>query len=78
METGDTEMFSLTEAGIKSFDVHTRRGAFAGVIAWNQKRDDYAVYFNSNCTRGSKRRFESVQDAVSFIRDRRIKKGWAA
>lgn len=68
---------NLTPAGIKSYDVHTARGAFAGVIAWNQKRDDYGVYFNSTCTRGSKRRFESVEDAVEFIRQRRIKKGWS-
>lgn len=66
----------LTLAGIKSYDVHTSRGGFAGVIAWNPKRDDYAVYFNSTCSRGSKRRFKTVNDAVQFIRDRRIKKGW--
>lgn len=69
-------MFSLIGAGINSFDVETRRGAFAGTIVWNQKRDDYSVYFNSNCTRGSKRRFTSVDDAVKFIYDRRVKKCW--
>lgn len=67
----------LTSAGIKSFDVWTSTGRFAAVIGWNKKRDDYSVFFNSNATRGSKRRFKSVDDAVTFVRERRVKKGWS-
>jgi hypothetical protein len=68
-------MFSLTEAGINAFDLHTRRGAFCGVIAQN-KAGDWRVFFNMTATKGSQRRFESPEAAVAFIRDRRIKKGW--
>lgn len=66
----------LVLVGIKSYDVFTSKGGFAGVIAWNPKRDQHRVYFNTTCSRGSKRWFKSLDDAVNFIRDRRIKKGW--
>lgn len=68
-------MFSLTSAGINCFDLHTRRGAFCGVIA-QTKNGDWRVFFNTTGTKGSQRRFPSAEAAVSFIRDRRIKKGW--
>jgi len=67
---------TLTSAGIKSFDVWTAGNGFAGVIAWQPKSDTYKVYFNSTCSRGSKRRFGSVDEAIEFIRERRVKKGW--
>jgi hypothetical protein len=70
-------MLQLTSAGINSFDVATKAGRFAGVIAWNERGDFYRVYFDSNATRGSKRKFTSVQDAVAFIRERRIRKGFS-
>jgi hypothetical protein len=67
---------TLTGAGIKSFDVWTSVNTFAGVIAWRERSDTYAVYFDSNCARGSKRSFKSVDEAVAYITARRIKKGW--
>ena len=67
---------TLTGAGIKSFDVWTPVNTFAGVIAWQPKSDTYSVYFDSNCGRGSARKFQSVDAAVEFITARRIKKGW--
>ena len=68
-------ILSLTEAGPGSFDVRTRNGAFAGVVA-PRKDGTYSVYFNSNATRGSVRKFPSVNDALAYIIDRRTKKGW--
>jgi len=69
-------MFSLEWAGIKSFDVKTRTGAYAGLIALSNSGDFWRVYFDSNCTKGSQRKFSSVEDAISYIEARRIKKGW--
>ena len=68
-------MFSLTSAGINCFDIHTRRGAFCGVIAQSNK-GDWRVFFNMTATKGSQRRFASPEAAVQFIYDRRVKKGW--
>lgn len=68
-------MFSLDYAGPNSFDVRTHKGGYAGLIC-SQPRGDFKVYFDGNATRGSVRRFPTVQDAVRFIYDRRIKKGW--
>jgi len=68
-------MFSLEYAGINAFDVKTRRGAFCGIIA-QSKQGDWRVFFNMTATKGSQRRFPSAQDAIRFIYDRRVKKGW--
>lgn len=72
-------MLELVNAGGnktgQSFDVFTRQGLYAGMIV-----EDYAkgckVYFDSNCSRGSARKFATAQIAAQFIVDRRIKKGW--
>jgi hypothetical protein len=61
----------------RSFDVRTRTGAFAGVISENFKTGAYKVYFNSSATKGSARKFQTIQDAAAFIIDRRIKKGFS-
>lgn len=68
-------MFSLDHAGINAFDVTTRRGAFCGIIA-QSKQGDWRVFFNMTATKGSARKFPSPEAAISFIRDRRVKKGW--
>lgn len=57
-----------------SFEVRTSSGAFAGIIA-DQKDGTVRVYFNSNATRGSKRKFPSRQAALGFIHARREKRG---
>ena len=69
-------MFSLDYAGPNSFDVRTKNGGYAGLICSQPVRGDFKVYFDSNANRGSVRRFSTVQDAVQFIYDRRVKKGW--
>jgi hypothetical protein len=68
-------MFSLTSAGINCFDLHTRRGGYAGLIAQTAK-GDWKVFFNMTGTKGSQRRFPSPQAAVEFIYNRRVSKGW--
>jgi hypothetical protein len=69
-------MFSLDYAGPNSFEVRTRRNGFAGLIAHQPVKGDFKVYFNDTATRGSARRFATVEDAVQFIHARRVKKGW--
>lgn len=68
-------MFSLDYAGPAAFDVRTKRGAYCGVIAQSPK-GDWRVYFNSNATKGSQRRFPTPEAAIAFIYERRVKKGW--
>lgn len=68
-------MFSLEYAGINAFDVRTRRGGFCGIIV-QSKRGDWQVFFNFTATKGSQRKFQTAQDAIAFIYDRRIKKGY--
>lgn len=60
----------------RSFDATTRTGAFAGIIAENYKTGVVRVYFNSTATKGSARKFRSIQEAAGYIIERRIKKGW--
>lgn len=71
--------YALEQAGYykgrQSFDVRCKSGAYAGVIS-DQADGTVKVYFNSNCTRGSKRKFSSRQDAITFIHQRREKRGF--
>lgn len=60
----------------QSFDVRTKRGSFAGLVTENFRSGVVRVYFNSNATRGSARKFASINDALGYIIDRRMKKGW--
>ena len=74
-------MFELSNAGGianvgRSFDVFTRNGKFAGVVAECFKKGFCTVYFDSNCVKGSARKFTTVQAALDFIYARRISKGW--
>jgi hypothetical protein len=68
-------MFALSHAGINCFDITTRRGAFCGIVAQTNK-GDWKVFFNMTATKGSQRRFPSIEAAIQFVYDRRIKKGW--
>lgn len=67
-------MLAMETAGRQCWDLYTRRGAYAGLIAWEGTHA--RVYFNSTATRGSRRRFESVQAALEYVVARRQKKGW--
>ena len=60
----------------QSFDVRTKRGAFAGLVTENFRSGVVRVYFNSNATRGSARKFASINDALGYIIKRRMKNGW--
>ncbi len=68
------EQAGATKEGI-SFDVRTRGGAFAGIIS-HRYNGVTRVWFNSTATRGSARKFRSIQEAAEFIYNRRVKKGW--
>lgn len=73
-------IYQLIEAGIESFDVYTREGRFAGLIA-SRPDGTFRHYYNSNATRFSQRKFASVADALENIharRERRIKERTAA
>jgi len=61
----------------RAFDVRTRGGAFAGIISERYSTGIVQVYFNSSCTKGSQRKFRSVNEAAEFMVARRIKKGYA-
>ena len=71
-------MMQLENAGSHegkfAYDVRTKSGAFAGVIA--EGKHSVRVYFNSNATRGSQRKFANVEAAFAYIVERRVKKGW--
>lgn len=73
-------MLQLDYAGAtkdgRSFDARTRGGAFAGIIAENYKSGTVRVYFNSNATKGSSRKFRTIQEAAGYIIDRRVRRGW--
>jgi hypothetical protein len=73
-------MLQLDYAGAnkegRSFDARTRNGGFAGIISENYKSGAVRVYFNSNATKGSARKFKTIHEAAGYIIERRIKKGW--
>lgn len=69
------EIAGATKEG-QAFDVRTKRGSFAGIISENFRSGIVRVYFNSSATRGSARKFESINAALDYIIERRQKKGW--
>lgn len=56
--------------GRESFDLITKTGAFAGVIA-DAADGTVRAYFNFDGTRGSKRRFASRAAAIEYLHQRR-------
>lgn len=58
-----------------SFDVRTKCNAYAGIIAWKGDKGFAKVYFDSNATKGSARKFPSVAAALDFMHARREKRG---
>lgn len=73
-------MFQLLSAGEtkkgRAFDVFTRGGAFAGIIVENYDRH-IEVFYNGNATKGSKRKFRNAVEALEFIYQRQISKGFS-
>lgn len=63
----------LTYAGPGSYDLRTRSGTYAGLVC-PRKDGTYRVYFNSTATRGSARKFPSLDAALAFVVARRIQK----
>lgn len=70
-------MYQLIEAGKEAFDVFTKSNRFAGLLV-RQPKGHWALYWNSNATRGSARKFPSATAAIEFMHSRRVSKGWVA
>lgn len=51
-------------------------GQFVGIVSERYGKH-VQVWFNGSATRGSQRKFQSIEEAVKFIHDRRVKKGWS-
>lgn len=66
--------YAGSHEGKFAYDVKTQSGAFAGIIA--EHKDHARVYFSSNATRGSQRKFADIQAALTYIVERRKSKGW--
>jgi len=67
-------MWMLDGAGIEAFDVTAKSGAYRGLVV-KKPQGHWAVYFDSNATRGSARKFPTIQSALAFMAERRAKKG---
>lgn len=67
-------MWILQGAGIEAFDVTAKSGAYRGLIV-RKPKGHWMVYFDSNATRGSARKFPTIQAALEFMVERRAKKG---
>ena len=52
-----------------------KTGQFVGIIT-ERFGKPFKVWFNANATRGSLRKFQTMDDAVAFIHNRRIQRGW--
>ncbi len=66
-------MYELSFAGIGAYDIFSKSGRFCGVMARDSK--GYKLYWNSSCSRGSKRRFQTQEAALDFLHNRRVSKG---
>ena len=67
-------MWMLDGCGIEAFDVTAKSGAYRGLVV-RKPKGHWSVYFNSDATRGSTRKFPSINAALEFMADRRAKKG---
>lgn len=67
-------MWMLDSAGIEAFDVTAKSGAYRGLVV-RKPKGYWIVYFNSNATRGSARKFPTINAALDFMVERRAKKG---
>lgn len=64
------EIYSLSEAGIQAWDVFTSKGRFAGLIV-TKKDGTLRHYYNMDGTKGSARKFKSINEALDNVRRRR-------
>lgn len=66
------EIFSLENAGIKCWDVFTNRGRYAGLIV-TKSDGTLRHYYDSNASKGSAKKFSSIEEALDNVRARRAK-----
>lgn len=62
--------------GCRLFDTYTRKGNYSCLII--EKPAGVHVYWNGDATRGTKRVFATISEALEFMHTRRVKKGWAS
>ena len=64
------EIYSLSDAGIRCWDVFTKQGRFAGLIV-TKKDGTFRHYYDMNGTKGSARKFKTIEEALDNVRNRR-------
>ena len=68
-------MYELESVGIEAFEVFTKSGRFACMMVQKPK-GHHVLYWNTSSSRGSARKFKTQQDALEFMHQRRISKGF--
>lgn len=66
----DYEIFSLDSAGIEAWDVFAKNNRFAALIV-TKPDGSFRHYYNSNGTKGSARKFKSIEEALENVVKRR-------
>ena len=66
------EIYSLESAGIEAWDVWTKAGRYAGLIV-TKPDGTLRHYYNSNGTKGSSRKLQSIGQALESIANRRAR-----
>lgn len=73
MESEMHGIYSLEAAGIECWDVFTKTQRYAGLIV-RKKDGSFRHYYNSNGTKGSAKKFKSVNEALENLHNRRLKR----
>jgi len=69
-------MYELESVGINAFEVFTKSGRFACMMV-QKPGGHHVLYWNTNSSRGSARKFKTQSEAIEFMHQRRIQKGWS-
>ena len=67
-------MYQLIECGKEAFDVFTKSNRFACILI-RKPKGHWVLYWNTNATRGSARKFATAIEAIDFMHNRRSNKG---
>lgn len=66
------QIFCLESAGTQAWDVFTKKGAYAGLVV--TKPDGTLRHrYNSSGTKGSARKFQSIDEVLENIANRRTR-----
>lgn len=69
-------MYFLEEVGPEAFEVWTKSNRFACLVV-QKPGGHHVLRWNTAGTRGSSRKFATRQDAIEFMHQRRVKKGFS-